>query len=381
MKKRLFLWAAATLFLVIPGLRAQYSITPVPPPPSFTFNDLWHFSVSKPGAGGQDLFYVSLRIYGSTHTLLVKSNSATFTLSAGTRYFNLTQLADLQPFSTSYYDAPLLQQAIATGGLFPPGTYQLVYTLYGKQADGAFEPLFENTTEAVVEALWPPMLLSPPDGDTLPTPTPLLTWTPAFSSGYVGPVNYRLNLVELFSGQNAYQAIQSNPLYFSQSNLPVTMLAYPAAAQVLDTGKVYAWQVHADAGGTSLGSSEIWTFRLAVPKKDSASTDTIPLVYMEPEAEYPATFAVLSEKKIPFKFRDCYQQDDHNLIGFALFREGEPDPVITSETCVDCLFATRHTYYVLRLEEENRFTPGFYLLTVFDGKGHTQYLRILYLRS
>jgi len=253
-------------------VKAQYTLMPIAPPPSFSFNDLWHFNIINSDSGGNTQFYVSIRIFDGSNVLKVKSNSGNINLSSGSNYYNLGNIALLQPFTTSYYDGSLLQQAISSGGFFPPGTYYIVYTLYGKFADGNFTPLAEDVSETTVEAMWPPMLLSPPDGDSIDTQYPLLTWTPAFSSSYTGQVTYTLRLVELFAGQNAYQAIQSNPLYFTQNNIPITMLPYPPSAQLLDTSKTYAWQVHADAMGSVMGSSEVWMFHY---KNEKSTPDPV----------------------------------------------------------------------------------------------------------
>ena len=264
--KKSFHLLGLCLLLLTPYVRAQYSVTALQPPPQFTFNDLWRVNVLRTAADSHDAFYLSLRIFNGNNLLKVKSNTAVLNLPVGATFFDLSAMAALQPFTTSYYDAGLLQQAVSSGGAFPPGNYTFSYTLFGKSADGAFQPLAEENAQALVEALWPPMLLSPPDGDTLDTYLPLLTWTPAFASYYNGPVEYALRLVELFPGQNAFQAISANPAYLAQAGIPVTTLPYPAAAQALDTGKVYAWQVHAYGAGAPMGSSEIWTFRLATPK-------------------------------------------------------------------------------------------------------------------
>lgn len=245
--------------------QAQYIITPIQPPPNFTFNDLWHLSVVRSAADDNSEFYITLRVFDATNALKVKSNTRVLALPLGSYYYNLSNVSLLEPFTTSFYDTYVLQQAVSSGGAFPAGTYNLVYTLYGRALDGEFAPLTESTSQGLVEAMWPPMLLSPPDGDSIDTQYPLLTWTPAFSSGYNGQINYTLKLVELLPGQNPNQAIFSNPLFFTQNNIPATLLTYPPSAQLLDTTKVYAWQVHADAQGVYLGSSEIWTFTFKNP--------------------------------------------------------------------------------------------------------------------
>lgn len=309
MKKAFLALALACLSFCADG---QYLIQPVAPPPQFGFSDLWHFTATRSLADKNTRFYVSLRIFDGNNGLKVKSNSAIFLLPTGTSYYNRSNLSPLQPFANSFTDAGVLQQAIATGGLFPAGTYVLVYTLYGKGEDGDFAPLAEESLTLTVESLWPPMLLWPSDGDTVPTAYPMLTWSPAFSSSLTGSIEYRLRLVELFNGQNAYQAIQANPAYFTQSGLPVTTLPYPAAAQALDTGKVYAWQVHADAGGTSLGSSEVWTFRLATPKNETEKP--LPqVVYFDIKRSTPFEAYRISDGFLYLRYEEEYAAENAEL--------------------------------------------------------------------
>jgi len=243
--------------------KAQYSITPIAPPPTFTFNDLWHFTVVRGTSDAYTQFYVSMRIFeGPNHQLNVKSNSVTLTLAVGSQYYNGGNISLLQPFTTSYYNATLLQQAISMGGQFPPGSYTVTYTLYGKAADGEFTPLAEESIEAVIDLMWPPILLWPEDNDTIADPYPPLSWTPAFSSSYTGQITYTLNMVELLTGQSAKQAIVSNPSFFTTANLVNTFYPYGASAPALVNGKTYVWQVMATLGSAS-AMSQVWQFTYA----------------------------------------------------------------------------------------------------------------------
>jgi len=370
------LWVS--MLLVCLHAKAQYNLMPVAPPPNFSFHDLWHFNILHSDSAAHVQCYVSLRIFDGSDVLQVKSNSSTIYIGPGSNYYNLGNISLLQPFTTSYYGASLLQQTISSGGIFPPGTYHVAYTLYGKFADGDFMPLAEDASEVTVEAMWPPMLLSPPDGDTIDTPYPLLSWTPAFSSSYIGQITYTLNLVELFSGQNAYQAILANPPHFSQNNIPMTMLPYPAAAQMLDTSKTYAWQIHADAQGNAMGASEVWTFTYADPKTTAEIPDSVLALYYDVEPEYPSTFVITPQKKIHFKFENGYHRDADTLLSFALYKEGRENPILTTSTCHACIVVTKNIYHSIDMEDFQDFTPGFYLLKIYDSENRAKYLRILF---
>lgn len=298
-------------------VQAQYTLHAVPPAPQFTFNDLWHFTVVRSQADNFNAFYVSLRIFGGESQLRVKSNTAVVNFATGSHYYNASNSAALQPFATSYYDGGMLQQVVSSGGLFPAGTYNMVYTLYGRSADGEFAPLAEDQVSLTVEAMWPPMLLSPPDGDTINTTYPLLTWTPAFNSAFSGTVTYSLKLVEQLAGQNAYQAIQANPAYFTQAGLNTTTLPYPAGAQSLDTGKVYAWQVHADADGAGLGASEIWTFTLATPEHPTETVRANP-VYFDIKHSAPFEVYYITDGFLYIKYEEEYATENGQELRFEV---------------------------------------------------------------
>lgn len=291
--------------------RAQYVIVPIAPPPAFTFNDLWHFTVQGTGSDSSSLFYVSMRIFDGNSQLKLKSNTSVFGAGGMNSYYNASNIGLLQPFTTSYYDGGMLQGVVASGGQFPAGTYNIVFTLFGKFADGEFVPLYEDASQAVVEAMWPPMLLSPPDGDTIDTQYPLLTWTPAFASFYNGLITYTLNLVEILPGQNAYQAIQSNPYYFTQNNIPVTMLNYPPSAQLLDTSKSYAWQVHADGNGSPMGSSEVWQFTFP----EGQQLDSVPSnkIYFDIKKVNPFEKYIISDGYLYIRYDEEYFTQGYEL--------------------------------------------------------------------
>lgn len=364
------------LFVSSLSLRAQYSITAVAPPPTFTFNDLWHFTVLRGNADSYTQFYVSLRIMDGNNQLKVKSNSAVLTFPTGSSYYNAGNLADLQPFTSSYYDGGLLQQAIASGGMFPPGTYVFAYTLFGKSADGAFVPLSEDGGQATVEALWPPMLLSPPDGDTLPDAYPLLTWTPAFSSTYTGAITYTLKLVEVLPGQNGYQAIQGNPAHFTQQYIPGTALPYPPAGQALDTGKAYAWQVYADAGGASLGQSEIWVFYLHtdLPETPAPALAYYAILKAKPDA---AVF-LAKDNLLRFTYTDDYVLSETQQIRFVIYDERHK-LLFDESHCNHCIVTRNSKYYTLNIGggqqgislDKNKI----YYLEVRNDKGERRLLK------
>lgn len=376
MKPSLILRVFVCLLVSI-SIKAQYVVTPILPPPNFTFNDLWQLTVIRGAADDNSQFYITLRIYDETNALKVKSNTSVLVLPAGTHYYNLSNISQLQPFVTSYYDASILQQAVSSGGMFPPGIYNIVYTLYGKAADGEFMPLTEDASQATVEALWPPMLLSPPDGDSIDTQYPLLTWTPAFSSAYGGQITYTLNLVELAFGQNAYQAIVSNPVYFTQSNIIATLLPYPPSAQLLDTTKIYAWQVHADVQGASLGSSEVWTFTWRKPKKQTQKVSTYYAI-LKPKPE--TSIFLATEDLLRFTYEDNYVLSATEKIRYYIYDE-KRKLKYDFQNCEKCKVMRNQKYYSIEIgginSEIKLERNKVYYLEVLNDKNQKLFLKFM----
>ena len=366
-------WALTSTALI----RAQYTLTPLAPPPAFSFNDLWHFTIVRSAGDANVQFYISLRIYNGTGQLLVKSNTAPFILDAGSRYFNSSNLSDLQPFASSFYDAGTLQQVIASGGNFPPATYHMIYTLFGKAKDGEFAPLVEGELETTVESMWPPMLLSPEDEEKITTRYPLLTWTPAFSSTATQPIVYDLYLVEMKPGQNPAQALKANPPLLQQRSIPVTMLSYPASAEALREGTHYAWYVTAKSGDGSLGQSQMWGFEIGkdptpqAPDEPYVELFTVPAPYV-----YKAQFG-----KLRIKYVEEYilaGPDDH--LQFKIYNW--MGKVVYEHTALGTPIGIKKGHNYVEINVGSLAVSGVgglgpYLLEVYNHKNEKQYVRFL----
>ncbi len=260
---RLFYVLAVTALFLSQPLRtsAQYVLTVIPPPPQFSHDDLWNLSITRTNTGDNYAqFYVAMRIHNEGNQLEVKTNSSTLALPDVLTVVNLANIAQLQPFTINYYNGSTLQQVIGSGGIFPPGIYNVDFTLYGRPADGNFSELASASEQLTVDAQWPPMLLSPTDGDSIQYPNPVLSWTPAFSTYLSGSVTYRLRVAEILSGQTKQQAITANLPQYTENSVPMPLQIYPNTAQPLEAGKRYAWQVEGRMGSSSLGYSEVWEF-------------------------------------------------------------------------------------------------------------------------
>ncbi|MCL6494696.1 MAG: hypothetical protein K6T54_07965 [Ignavibacterium sp.] len=88
----------------------------------------------------------------------------------------------------------------------------------------------------------------------------VFSWLPPTPVPQNALISYRIKIVEMYENQSAYDAMQSNPFFFSASGILSTSFVYPVAAREFNPDRIYAWQVEAYSEGSLLASSEIYTF-------------------------------------------------------------------------------------------------------------------------
>lgn len=357
-------------------MRAQYFITAVSPPPFFTHDDLWNLSITRSNMNDTYAqFYVGLRIYTTSGVLEVKTNSSPLALTGTLTLVNISNIGDVQPFTIHYYNATVLQQVIASGGLFPPGSWNVDFTLYGRPGDGEFTELASYGYPLIVDAFWPPMLLSPADGDTVQVANPVLTWTPAFSSSYGGNITYNLKVAPVFYGQTPQQAITANIPLYTENAIPMPLQIYPNTAQSLDTNNHYAWQVEGFAGNMSLGTSEVWSFCFCF--SETVDSIAMPLVWYDLQSDYTENIYLFNSDSLRFRFSDAYQISDSLLLQFELIREETGEVIADNASCGNCIFRSSAIYYAMDLDPYH-LHKGTYRLQIFDSKRQKYVMRFLY---
>ncbi|MBL8017371.1 MAG: hypothetical protein JNK43_08885, partial [Ignavibacteria bacterium] len=89
----------------------------------------------------------------------------------------------------------------------------------------------------------------------------IFTWLPPVPVPRGYSVTYKLKIAEIIGMQSAYDAMQSNPLFFSHSSIVSTSYQYPLAARSFTAGRKYAWQIQAFVNGVLLSESEVWSLR------------------------------------------------------------------------------------------------------------------------
>lgn len=88
----------------------------------------------------------------------------------------------------------------------------------------------------------------------------VFSWLPPVPLPLNLNVTYRIKIVEMYPNQSSYDAMNSNPLFFTQSDIRNTSFVYPVGARIFNPENTYAWQIEAYSGKTLLASSEIYTF-------------------------------------------------------------------------------------------------------------------------
>jgi hypothetical protein len=118
----------------------------------------------------------------------------------------------------------------------------------------------EESLEEMADEKPRPILLQPPPSAISSIIT--FAWSPPVPVQSNQTLRYKIKIVELFIKQTGYDAMQSNPLFYSTENIASTLYQFPIAARPFKAGKKYAWQVDAYVNGVLMSQSEIWTFSI-----------------------------------------------------------------------------------------------------------------------
>jgi hypothetical protein len=352
---------------------SQYTFTPYPPPPEFTFDDLWHFTITGPVVTDYTQFYVAMRIFNDQGTLLLKSNTDIFALPNAVLYVDKTDLSAIDPFTTLYYDNTY-QSVVANGDFFPAGTYNIVYTLLGRPADGEFTELAEANITAVVNLFMPPILIYPEDMDTIDTPYPLLTWLPAYQASAGQSIFYNLRLVEMFSGQTSASAIAANPAYFEQYDLPITAIPYPASANPIELDHTYAWQVAATIAGVPVAYSQIWQFTYAIPTPVFPEEVDHKQYYSFFEKLDGAVVPV-EENSVRMRVEENYNNFE-NYLSFNIYNDQNQLVASSSNLSIQVINGVRFVEIPLCGGSLQLDQDQIYLIEIFNVKHEKKFLRI-----
>jgi len=251
-----------------------------PPPYSFHVEDMWKVTLNNVTQNTYNIYLhgVATKIGGGR---IVAANTSTFRLGGGRRMVNASEIS---PIDVTEKDKIYEDVINHTGGL-PNGEYEICVSVINAENDMILGEECYTTEVMNVTQL---NLLFPDDGeifsgndiilpkDTLKTKkkTPreitlnqsqtssniIFSWLPPSPVNPGARFSYKLKIVQQLGSQSGYDAMQSNPLFYTANNLFITSYQYPLAARIFTSGR-YAWQIEAYLGGTLISSSEVREFR------------------------------------------------------------------------------------------------------------------------
>lgn len=291
--------------LIVPALRAQLSINlQTPPPGHFSpedFSELVHFNNMS---GGSVFVYMSATIEEAENGLIFSGTTGIFQVEQG---FSSPHYSSFDPVEVAHFDPEYESYVINTNNL-PPGEYIICVRVY--EAEMGSELAHECITHSVFMPAAPEPVYPHHDA-MIYEPFPVFTWLPPAPPPPL-EIFYSLKLVEVYDGQSPYEAIQSNPAYFTDHEVYTNAFPYPAYAAALESGATYAWQIQAlMSGGIPVGenngTSDVSTFQYV------SMEETDFRVWIEPEGEFESWADV----------EICFTQLDETDITYEIFFSGK----------------------------------------------------------
>lgn len=248
--------AALIFCLAAHALQAQSNLVIVqlkqPPPNQLKVADLWEVRLNN--TSGRTLrIYLHGTAEEATDGQIVDAQSAVIDLPPGLSQFNGNTLAPIKVNrSNSKYKEGLLRT-----GTVPTGTYRVCVEAI---LVATSEVVGTDCITQVIQQLTPPMLTSPNDGATVEERAPTFTWLPPSPLRPGQAMRYQMKVVEVIGRQTPYDAVVSNPAWYSRTDLGSPIHTYPISARPFLPGKKYAWNIKAFDASLLLGESEIWWF-------------------------------------------------------------------------------------------------------------------------
>ena len=249
-----------------------------PPQYQFKLEHMWNVTLVNTSQTTYNVYLYGIATK-SGEGKIVDANTSKFQLPPGTK---IVQPQNISPINIieakKEYEAPVKHL-----GAVPNGNYDICVSVINAE-NGSVLGVECYTTEVL--NLTQIELLSPTDGfnvspdlssDTSGSKNnkgnfkyvsnqnqnsifPVFTWIPPVTAGSSYFVTYKLKITQMLGNQSSYDAMQSNPMFFSADNVRTTLYQYPVASRTLDKGK-YAWQVEAYIDGVLMSQSEVWEFK------------------------------------------------------------------------------------------------------------------------
>ncbi|MBS1663439.1 MAG: hypothetical protein JST68_20520 [Bacteroidetes bacterium] len=261
MRKKILLLMIPGLLMVLVSFGQLNLVLQVPPLGVMQKAQLWNMALVYTGNSATVSIQLTLVSAKDNQPVMTARTRAVF-LTKGTTVVTPREVA---PVRYDYLSPAFTDRD--PNGFLPAGNYKACYTVI--TSDKGAAALAEECIPIEVQPLSPPQLVTPADKDTIQTPYPQFSWIPPAPLNIFSNLNFDLIMVEVLPGQATNEAIQQNIPVYTMSRYKDMVHLYPASGRRLDTGRVYAWRIIAKNEGEFIDESDVWTFRLATPKKDS----------------------------------------------------------------------------------------------------------------
>ncbi len=248
------------------SLLGQVALVPLPNiGDQFRLDQIWNLSAIV-GGNGLVKGHLNFVIEDDQRNLVYAATLANISLKPGSN--SVQQLANTGALGDfgNINAAKILRQT----GALPYGEFIVCYFFRDEKNTTI---LGEYCFEKGVKPMLPPELLQPYDKEEINVTTPLLVWKAPFPTIASAQLHYALRLVEVKKNQSPSEAIERNAPIMERQVVDQTQLLYPTDAPFLKKGSTYAWKTTVRAGSYTVGTTDVWTFKVETvevkPKNDS----------------------------------------------------------------------------------------------------------------
>lgn len=166
---------------------------------------------------------------------------------------------------------------VSQSGLLPEGSY--VLTIEPVVDPALLIPIVPASASFLVSYAEPPVLITPPDNETIGPDFPVFSWTAVAGLDPASSVEYEVLIVEVWPNQTPQQAVLGNSPHHRAVLTNQTVFTYGPDLLRLQNGKRYAWQVTAREPFNNLpilneGRTEVFTFRVSDSALEGGSTES-----------------------------------------------------------------------------------------------------------
>jgi hypothetical protein len=293
-----------------------------PPPFQFRTEDLWNLVISN-NSGQSFRIYLHGKATENTKGLIADATTSVFNLPVGVKRVHSGDVGKV----TINESNKTYEDVISRMSSLPSGSYEICVEVIDASTNLV---IGETCIDHDVLNLSQVALVYPGDKQQLEQVNcyPIFSWLPPVPTARGQSVTYKLKIAEIFAMQTVYDAMQSNPLYYSNENIRAASYQYPVAARTFREGMKYAWQVAAYVNGVLLSESEINEFNFGEIKPVSKKKE---LEWMNRywEANYEASnfgkmggsFLQSKKKTFLFSFNSTLYSESANRFGTGSDKE------------------------------------------------------------